>query len=232
MFLVLCPLVPCCGAEEGLEANLEDCRTTRTFRSLRRGGRRGRRSPPWTGSGRETPVASNGSSPASRGSGNSCWRPSTGPLAEVLVFADSDGRPSGRPGRLVAELEDPGVGVASSIRSTGRFRRRSPRFCGEPVGPGVSSWGTTTATSRGVAPWPSGARCSNRRRAGGAGPSHDYAITHAVRRGGLRVGFVLGCVVGSEGRVGFASMLSWSPARSASPGVYWPLLFWLAAAAA
>ena len=59
--------------------------------------------------------------------------------------------------------------------------------------------------------------------------SDDYAITHAVRRAGLRVGFVPGCVVGSEGRVGFASMLSWVARQIRITRVYWPLLFWLAA---
>jgi cellulose synthase/poly-beta-1,6-N-acetylglucosamine synthase-like glycosyltransferase len=157
-----------------------------------------------------------------------------GPLAEVLVFADSDGRPE--PGwlrRLVDELDKPGVGVASSYR----FYR--------PVPPGFATllrsvwnlsvlallgdhdrnfaWGGSMAMRREVF-----ARARVREAWRGA-LSDDYALTHAVRRAGLRVAFVPEGLVGSEGASGLGPVLSWAARQISITRVYWPALFWLAA---
>ena len=60
--------------------------------------------------------------------------------------------------------------------------------------------------------------------------SDDYALTHAVRRAGLRVAFVPEALVGSEGATSLGSLLAWAARQISITRVYWPLLFWLAAA--
>ncbi len=156
------------------------------------------------------------------------------PLAEVLVFADSDGRPG--PGwleRLVSELGRPGVGVASSYR----FYR--------PVPAGFAvllrsvwnlsvlgllgdhdrnfAWGGSMAMRTEVF---ASARV---REAWRGALSDDYALTHAVRRAGLSVAFVPDAMVGSEGPVRLAAVLSWVARQISITRVYWPALFRLAA---
>ena len=60
--------------------------------------------------------------------------------------------------------------------------------------------------------------------------SDDYAMTHAVRRAGLRVEFVPSCLVGSRGEVGLRELLSWCARQITITRVYWPALFAVAAA--
>jgi hypothetical protein len=59
--------------------------------------------------------------------------------------------------------------------------------------------------------------------------SDDYAMTHAVRRAGLRVEFVPSCLVGSRGAIGLRSLVSWCARQLAITRVYWPALFTVAA---
>jgi cellulose synthase/poly-beta-1,6-N-acetylglucosamine synthase-like glycosyltransferase len=60
--------------------------------------------------------------------------------------------------------------------------------------------------------------------------SDDLAMTHAVRRAGLRVEFVPSCIVGSRGDVGLLELLSWCSRQLAITRVYWPALFAVGAA--
>jgi hypothetical protein len=60
--------------------------------------------------------------------------------------------------------------------------------------------------------------------------SDDYALTHAVRRAGLRVAFVPEGLVGSEGDEDLAAVLAWAARQICITRVYWPSLFRLAAA--
>jgi cellulose synthase/poly-beta-1,6-N-acetylglucosamine synthase-like glycosyltransferase len=157
-----------------------------------------------------------------------------GPLNEVLVFADSDGRPE--PGwleRLVDELESPGVGVASSYR----FYRPVPRGFATLLQSVWNlsvlallgdhdrnfAWGGSMAVKRHVF---AEARVRDAWR---GALSDDYALTHAVRRAGLRVAFVPEGLVGSEGAEDLASVLTWAARQIGITRVYWPLLFRLAA---
>jgi hypothetical protein len=55
--------------------------------------------------------------------------------------------------------------------------------------------------------------------------SDDLAMTHAVRRAGLRVEFVPSCIVGSRGDIGLLELLSWCARQLTITRVYWPALF-------
>jgi hypothetical protein len=158
------------------------------------------------------------------------------PLTSIVVFADSDGRPE--PDwlrRLVAALARPGVGVASSYR----FYRPLP------AGPGTLlrsvwnlsvltllgehehnfAWGGSMAIARDVF------ERAGVRDAWRGALSDDYALTHAVRRAGLRVAFVPECLIGSEGETSIGAALAWVARQISITRVYWPALFRVAAAA-
>lgn len=158
-----------------------------------------------------------------------------GALPEVLVFADSDGRVE--PGWLEAltgALARPGTGVASSYR----FYRPVPP-CAATLLRSVwnlsvmallgdhdrnFAWGGSMAIRREVF-------VSARVREAWLGAlSDDYALTHAVRRAGLRVSFVPEALVGSEGAVSIRAVLAWTARQIGITRVYWPALFRLAAA--
>jgi cellulose synthase/poly-beta-1,6-N-acetylglucosamine synthase-like glycosyltransferase len=236
-------IVPCCGNEDGLEANLEallgqdypEIRVRFVVESEEDAAvpaieRAQERCPDRS----ELVFAG-----MSRGHGqkvhNLLAALDAGPLEDVLVFADSDGLPETRwLRRLVAELGAPGVGVASSYRF---YRPEPPAFATllrsvwnlsvlALLGDHDRNfaWGGSMAIRRDVF-----AQVGVREAWRGA-LSDDYALTHAVRRAGLRVAFVPGCLVGSEGAVDLASLLSWAARQISITRVYWPTLFWLAAA--
>jgi cellulose synthase/poly-beta-1,6-N-acetylglucosamine synthase-like glycosyltransferase len=155
------------------------------------------------------------------------------PVAEVIAFADSDGRPE--PGwlrRLVAELDEAGVGVASSYR----FYRPEPAGFGTLLRSVWNlsvlallgdhdrnfAWGGSMALRRDVF------ERARVREAWRGALSDDYAVTHAVRGAGLRVAFVPDCLVGSEGPIGTAATLRWAARQISITRVYWPMLFGLA----
>jgi cellulose synthase/poly-beta-1,6-N-acetylglucosamine synthase-like glycosyltransferase len=157
-----------------------------------------------------------------------------GPLPDVLVFADSDGRPEPEwLGRLLAELEKPEVGVASSYR----FYRPAPLSFATLLRSAWNlsvlallgdhdrnfAWGGSMAIRREVFE-----RVLVREAWRGA-LSDDYALTHAVRRAGLKVAFVPEALVGSESAVGLGVVFSWAARQISITRVYWPALFRLAA---
>ena len=235
-------IVPCCGAEEGLQANLEAL-VQQEYQRLRvrfvveaadDGAnpvieRLRERHP-----ARVERIIAGPSHDHGQKVHNLLAALDAGPLADVLVFADSDGRPErGWLRRLVAELDAPRVGVASSYRF---YRPLPPTFATllrsvwnlsvlALLGDHDRNfaWGGSMAIRSDVFDQ------VNVQAAWRGALSDDYAITHAVRRAGLRVAFVPGCVVGSEGAVGLASMLSWVARQISITRVYWPALFWLTA---
>jgi cellulose synthase/poly-beta-1,6-N-acetylglucosamine synthase-like glycosyltransferase len=159
----------------------------------------------------------------------------SGSAAEVVAFADSDGRPERDFLKLlVAPLEKDRVGVASSYRF----------YLPEPASFATllrSVWNQSVLTVLGEHDrnfaW-GGAmaiRSGTFERIGVAEAwrgalSDDYAMTHAVRRAGLRVEFVPSCLVGSRGTVGLSELVSWCGRQIAITRVYWPELFAVAAA--
>ncbi len=158
-----------------------------------------------------------------------------GPLADVLAFADSDGRP--RPdwlALLTDELARPGVGVASSYRFYRPVPSGFPTLLRSVWNLSVLAllgdhdrnfaWGGSMAIRREVF------ERARVREAWRGALSDDYALTHAVRRAGLRVAFVPEVLVGSESATSLGSVLSWAARQISITRVYWPLLFWLAAA--
>ncbi len=157
------------------------------------------------------------------------------PASEVLAFADSDGRPDREWLRLlVAPLDGAGVGVASSYRF----------YLPEPASFATllrSVWNAAVLTVLGDHDhnfaW-GGAMAIRRdvfQRIGVAEAwkgalSDDYAMTHAVRRAGLKVSFIPSCLVGSRGEVGLLELVKWCARQIAITRVYWPALFAVAAA--
>ncbi len=235
-------VVPCCGEEAGLEENLEalflqdhpsfslrlvvespaDGAVSAIERVLGRHPGRGRLVIAGPARGRSQKVH------------NLLAALEGGPPAEVLVFADSDGRPERDwLSLLIAPLARAEVGVASSYRF----------YIPEPANFATllrSAWNAAVLTVLGDHDhnfaW-GGAMAIRRdvfQRIGVAAAwegalSDDYAMTHAVRRAGLRVEFVPSCLVGSRGGVGLRELFSWSARQIAITRVYWPAFFAFAA---
>ena len=236
-------IVPCCGDEDGLSANLKalldqdyerfsvrfvvagpDDGAVSVIESL------GERYP-----GRSKLVVAGPGHGHGQKVHNLLAALDAGPPAQVLAFADSDGRPEpGWLAQLTDALAEPGVGVASTYR----FYR--------PVPAGFATllrsvwnlsvlallgdhdrnfaWGGSMAIRQEVFD-----RARVRDAWRGA-LSDDYALTHAVRRAGLRVAFVPEVLVGSESSASLGSVLTWAARQISITRVYWPLLFRLAAA--
>jgi len=240
-------LVPCCGAEEGLEANLAAL-AAQDYPELRLLFIVENRDDP------AVPVIERVRAQVSRssvliiaGSARTCGQKVHNLLAgvreargeEVLAFADSDGRPD--PlwlSRLVAALNPSGpsrpgrIGVATGYR----FYLPEPASLASLLrsvwNAGVLTllgdhdhnfaWGGSMAIRRAVF-----------EEAGVAGAwqgalSDDYALTHAVRRAGYRINFVPGCLVGSRGKTGLGELAAWCSRQMAITRVYWPRLWLLA----
>jgi len=155
--------------------------------------------------------------------------------AEVLVFADSDGRPE--PdwlAHLVLGLEDPRAGASSSYRF----------YVPEPAGPATllrSAWNLSVLALLGEHErnfaW-GGAMALRRedferlgvREAFRGALSDDYALTRAVRRAGRSIAFVPEALVASAGPVGLRELVHWTARQIQITRVYHPALFRLAAA--
>jgi len=236
-------IVPCCGAEAGLDENLgallaqdypsfsarfvvesaADEAVPAIERALARHPERGELVVAGPARGRSQKVQ------------NLLAALENPPSAEVLVFADSDGRPEPDWLKLlVAPLERAEVGVASSYRF----------YLPEPASFATllrSAWNAAVLTVLGDHDhnfaW-GGAMAIRRdvfERIGVAEAwegalSDDLVMTHAVRRAGLRVEFVPSCIVGSRGDIGLVELLSWCARQIAITRVYWPALFAIAAA--
>jgi cellulose synthase/poly-beta-1,6-N-acetylglucosamine synthase-like glycosyltransferase len=236
-------IVPCCGAEEDLERNLESLLTqsypryrvrfsveSRSDEAVPKIERLIERHP-----GMADLVIAGPASRRSQKVQNLLAALEDRGAVDVLAFADSDGRP--QPdwlSKLVSPLQSTGVGVASSYR----FYLPEPRTFSTLL---RSVWNASVLTllgdhDRNFA-W-GGAmaiRAEVFERIGVAEAwkgtlSDDYALTHAVRSAGLEVVFVPGALVESRGNVGFLELCSWCARQIQITRVYWPSLFRVAAA--
>jgi cellulose synthase/poly-beta-1,6-N-acetylglucosamine synthase-like glycosyltransferase len=236
-------VAPCCGEEAGLEENLEALLNqdypSFSVRFVVEGAQDGAvpvirrtlaRNP-----GRGDLVLAGPAAGRSQKVQNLLAAIENPPAAEVLVFADSDGRPERDwLNLLVAPLERAEVGVASSYR----FYLPEPATFATLL---RSAWNAAALTVLGDHDhnfaW--GGAMAIRRdvfdRIGVAEAwrgalSDDYAMTHAVRRAGMRVEFVPSCLVGSRGDISLSGLLSWCGRQLTITRVYWPAFFAIAAA--
>lgn len=235
-------IVPCCGDEEGLEANLDSLLSqdypsfhARFVVESTADGALGAiervlgRHP-----GRGRLVVAGSAAYGGQKVHNLLAALEGAPESDVLVFGDSDGRVD--PGwlkSLVSPLGRPEVGAASSYRfylpAPGTFPALLRSVWNASVltflGPHDHNfaWGGAMAIRTSVFE-----RIGVKQAWEGA-LSDDYALTHAVRRAGLRVVFVPDALVGSEGDVSFRDLVSWCARQITITRVYWPALFRVAA---
>ncbi len=238
--------VPCCGAEEGLAANLKalssqdypGLRICYVVESRDDGAvpviERQKQQNQQKQQGGEVIVTG-----AAEGRGQKVHNLLTALDAveptEVWAFADSDGRPDREwLRRLVAALAQPDVGVASTYRF----------YVPEPASFATllrSVWNVSVLSLLGEHDrnfaWGGGMAIrrdvfdrAGVRDAWSGALSDDYALTHAVRRSGGKVAFVPDCLVPSYGSVSLGELLSWVTRQIKITRVYWPALFWAGAA--
>lgn len=154
------------------------------------------------------------------------------PRSEVFVFVDSDARPS--PGwlrALIAPLSDKTIGAATGYRW---FLSEKPTFASElrsawnasiasALGPNEKSnftWGGSTAIRRGTFE-----RLAIRELWKGT-LSDDFAMTRAVREGGLRIRFVPQALTVSIENCTFRGLMEFTNRQMKITRVYMPNL-WL-----
>lgn len=229
--------IPCCGDEEGLTANLEALRA-QDYPRLR---------VCYVVESRDDAavpiIESLGGDPIVAGPAHGCGQKVHNLLAaldraeptDVWAFADSDGRPS--PDwirRLVAALADVSVGVASTYRfyvpEPTTFATLLRSVWNQSVLSLLGNHDRNFAWGGGMAIRRDVFERARVREAWSGALSDDYALTHAVRRFGLNVSFVPECLVPSYGSVGVSELASWITRQIKITRVYWPALFWIAAA--
>ncbi len=229
--------VPCCGAEDGLAANLKAL-SSQDYPELRICHVVESRD-----DGAVATIEKQGGEVVVAGAAEGRGQKVHNLLAaldgaeptEVWAFADSDGRPDPQwLRRLVAALAQPDVGVASTYRF----------YVPEPASFATllrSVWNASVLSLLGEHDrnfaWGGGMAIrrdvfdrAGVRDAWSGALSDDYALTHAVRRSGLKVTFVPNCLVPSYGSVGIGELLSWVTRQIKITRVYWPALFWAGAA--
>lgn len=230
--------VPCCGAEEGLAANLKAL-SSQDYPGLRIcyvvENRDDGAIPIIERQEPHTLVVAG----AAAGSGQKVHNLLTAleevEPTDVWAFTDSDGRPDREwLRRLVAALTEPEVGVASTYRFYVPEPASFATLLRSVWNAAVLSllgehdrnfaWGGGMAIRRDVF------KRIGVRDAWRGALSDDYALTHAVRRAGLEVRFVPECLVPSYGRIGIGELLSWVTRQVKITRVYWPAWFWAAAA--
>jgi ceramide glucosyltransferase len=152
---------------------------------------------------------------------------------EVLVFADSDGRPSRRwLTRLVAPLNDEAVGAATAFRWL------------LPKGNGfwsalASAWNASAATYLGEGKrnfcWGGGTAIKRQRfeelrilNSWKGAVSDDYSLTRALQNNGLRIVFAPECLVPSSPTFNFKSFLEFTNRQLIITRIYAPKLWWVA----
>ena len=152
---------------------------------------------------------------------------------EVLVFADSDGRPSRRwLTRLVAPLKDEAVGAVTAFRwllpkGNGFWRALA------------SAWSASAATYLGEGKrnfcWGGGTAIKRQRfeelrilNSWKGAVSDDYALTRALQNNGLRIAFAPECLVPSSPTFNFKSFLEFTNRQLIITRIYAPKLWWVA----
>jgi ceramide glucosyltransferase len=154
---------------------------------------------------------------------------------EVMVFADSDGRPGKHwLGRLVAPLADAKLGAATAMRwllpARGGFWSASAAAWNAPIatlhgrsgarfcwGGGTAIRRTTFEQVRGLEYWRGSA-------------SDDYSLTRAIQSNARRIEFVPDCLVPSPHDATFQSLLEFTNRQMIITRVYRPGLWALALA--
>jgi cellulose synthase/poly-beta-1,6-N-acetylglucosamine synthase-like glycosyltransferase len=146
----------------------------------------------------------------------------------VFAFADSDGRPGRQWLRhLVAPLADPAVGAATGYRwyvaggGAALVRSVWNSFILSLLGDHDQNfcWGGSVAVRR-----------ETFKRAGvedywKGSVSDDYQLTAAIRRAGLGIVFVPGCLVETHGECGWRELLAWTTRQIIITRVYAPRLW-------
>lgn len=152
---------------------------------------------------------------------------------EVLVFTDSDGRPSRRwLTRLVAPLKEEAVGAATAFRWL------------LPKGNGfwsalASAWSASAATYLGEGKrnfcWGGGTAIKRQRfeelrilNSWKGAVSDDYALTRALQNNGLRIVFAPECLVPSSPTFNFKSFREFTNRQLIITRIYAPKLWWVA----
>ena len=152
---------------------------------------------------------------------------------DVLVFADSDGRPPRRwLTRLVAPLADQAVGAVTAFRwllpkSNGFWSALAAAWSASAatyLGEGKSNfcWGGGTAIKR--------QRFEELRilNSWKGAASDDYALTRALHNNGLRIAFAPECLVPSSPTFNFKSFLEFTNRQLIITRIYAPKLWWIA----
>lgn len=149
------------------------------------------------------------------------------PGSEVLVFADSDGRPHRQWLRdLLSPLRDPEIGASTGYRW---FFRRSGNLASLLRATWNSSIATLLGGHRHNFAW--GGSMAIRRSTFAAvdvpafwkhSVSDDYSLTEAVNAAGLRVHFQPRCLVASHGDCTWRELLEWSTRQVIITKVYSP----------
>lgn len=149
---------------------------------------------------------------------------------EVLVFADSDGRPSRRwLTRLVAPLNDEALGAATA------FRWLLPKRNGFWSAL-ASAWSASAATYLGEGKrnfcWGGGTAIKRQRfeelrilNSWKGAVSDDYALTRALQNNGLRIAFAPECLVPSSPTFNFKSFLEFTNRQLIITRIYAPKLW-------
>lgn len=158
---------------------------------------------------------------------------------EVLVFADSDARPEANwLSELVTPLTDPRIGATTGFRWYMPLNTKLPRsgwgsyllsawnaaalsLLGERS---AFAWGGATAMNRDTF---EALRIKQQWECGAV--SDDYVLTKAVQQAGLKIKFVPTCLMFSEARLGWRSLLEFTTRQMTITRVYAPRVWWLAA---
>lgn len=149
----------------------------------------------------------------------------------VVAFGDSDIRPHPDWLRnLVAPLQDPAVGISTGFRWYLPQKGEFPSLLRSAWNAGILTllarpssyfaWGGAMALRRETLD-----HCRVRERWQGA-LSDDFAVSHAVRKAGLRIHFEPPCLSFSYEDCSWRELLEWSYRQLAITRVYHPVLWW------
>lgn len=153
-----------------------------------------------------------------------------GPHTEVLVFADSDGRPAPDWLRtLVAHLADPEVGAASTFRwyvPDGDFLSGLQSAWNAPAVTYMGEWKRNFCWGGGTAVRRRTFYDVDAPRYWAGCVSDDYMLTRALRDAGRPIVFVPQCLVATHHPTTWAKLFEWTTRQILITRVYEPRLWW------